>query len=49
MHFSMNFYICFIEYNKAFGKIRHNRLLEIFRKKNLEYRDIGLISNINYE
>lgn len=42
-------YVCFIDYNKAFDKVKHDRLVELLRKKNLDIRDVTLISNLYHD
>lgn len=41
-------YACFLDYNKAFDKVRHDRLIEILTKKNLDTRDVRIINNLYY-
>lgn len=41
-------YVCFIDYNKAFDKVRHNQLIEILKMKNLDTRDIRIITNLYF-
>lgn len=41
-------YVCFLDYNKAFDKVRHNRLLQLLRDKNLDMKDIRIISNLYF-
>lgn len=45
---NVDLYICCIDFEKAFDKIRHQKLLEFLRIKNLGIRDICIIRNIYY-
>lgn len=38
-------YVCFIDFKKAFDKMRHNQLVEVLRRKSLDSRDIRILSN----
>ena len=39
-------YMCFIDYEKAFDKVKHSKLIEILQNLNLDGKDIRLISNL---
>lgn len=39
-------YLCFLDYNKAFDTVRHEKLLSILNDLNLDNRDIRLIRNL---
>ena len=39
-------FICFIDYEKAFDKVRHNTLLKCLTKKGLDKNDIDIIKNL---
>lgn len=41
-------YICFIDYNKAFDKVKHDQLIDLLKNKNLDKQDVRLISNLYY-
>lgn len=41
-------YACFIVYNKAFDKVRYDQLMNILKRKQLDYRDLRIISNLYY-
>ena len=39
-------FMCFIDYEKAFDKVRHSQLIEILQNINIDGRDIRLITNL---
>ena len=39
-------YICFVDYEKAFDKVRHQDLLEILEEQGLDGKDLRLIKNL---
>lgn len=41
-------HVCFLDYNKAFDKVRHDRLIEILMRKNLDSRDVRIINNLYF-
>lgn len=45
---NQDMYLCFIDYTKAFDKVRHDQLLKLLKEKNLDSRDINIISNLYY-
>uniref|UniRef100_A0A8D8UV16 Craniofacial development protein 2 n=2 Tax=Cacopsylla melanoneura TaxID=428564 RepID=A0A8D8UV16_9HEMI len=45
---NQNVYACFIDYNKAFDKVKHNQLIEVLKCKNLDSRDIRIIVNLYF-
>ena len=45
---NQDLYICFIDYNKAFDKVRHDQVIKLLTEKNLDKRDIRIISNLYY-
>lgn len=45
---NQNIYMCFIDYNKAFDKVRHDHLMRLLVEKSLDKRDIRIISKIYY-
>lgn len=40
---NQNVYVCFIDYNKAFDKVRHKQLIEALEQKNLDTKDKRII------
>lgn len=42
-------YMCFIDYEKAFDRIKHPTLLQLLQKQGLDYEDIRLIKNLYWE
>ena len=44
-----NVYMCFIDYEKAFDKVRHPELVKILRNLNLDGKDIRLITNLYWD
>uniref|UniRef100_A0A8D8TK36 Craniofacial development protein 2 n=1 Tax=Cacopsylla melanoneura TaxID=428564 RepID=A0A8D8TK36_9HEMI len=42
-------YACFIDYNKAFDKVRHTLLINILREENIDTRDIQILKNLYFE
>lgn len=45
-YLDLNQYVCFIDYNKAFNKIRHQHLVEILLKNEIYLREIQVIFNL---
>ena len=41
-----NVFMCFIDYEKAFDKVRHSQLIEILQSINVDGKDIRLITNL---
>ena len=41
-------YVCFIDYKKAFDKVRHERLLEMLRNIGIDDKDYRIIKNLYY-
>ena len=39
-------YLCFIDFNKAFDRVRHKRLLDMLQSLDLDGKDIRLIKNL---
>jgi hypothetical protein len=39
-------YICFIDFEKAFDKVQHPKLIEILQQLRLDRRDIRIIKNL---
>lgn len=48
MDVNQDLYACFIDYNKAFDKVRHDQLIETLLKRRIDLRDIRIISNLYY-
>lgn len=42
-------YICFQDCNKAFDKVRHDQLIHLFRKKNIDMKVICIFCNLYYK
>ena len=42
-------YICFIDYEKAFDRVYHSRLIEILKTMDIDGKDIRLIQNLYWE
>lgn len=45
---NQDIYACFIDYNKAFDRVRHDLLVETLIKRRIDIRDIRIISNLYY-
>lgn len=43
---NQDIYICFIDFEKAFDRVQHEKLIEILQRKNIDTRDIRLIANL---
>lgn len=41
-------YVCFVDDNKGFYTIKHDRLIELLRDENIDSRDIRIIANLYY-
>lgn len=39
-------YLCFIDYEKAFDRVRHQQMLEILQRVGLDNRDLRIIANL---
>lgn len=48
MDVNQNVYVCFIDYNKAFDKVRHSRLINILKEENIDSRDIQVLKNLYF-
>ena len=44
-----NFYICFIDYVKAFDCVKHDKLLELIERLGIDGKDLRLIRNLYYD
>ena len=42
-------YICFIDYSKAFDKVRHNELFNILEELDIDGKDLRIIRNLYWE
>lgn len=45
----MDIYVSSRDYNKAFDRVKHDKLMEILKSKNLDKRNITLIANLYYK
>lgn len=43
---NQDFYVCFIDFQKVFDKVRHHKLVEIIREKDVDSLDIRIIKNL---
>jgi hypothetical protein len=41
-----NIFACFIDFTKAFDNVQHDKLIKILKDKNIDSRDIRIISNL---
>lgn len=48
MDVNQDVYVCFLDYNKAFDKVRHDQLVQLLENKDIDQRDIKIISNLYY-
>ncbi|KAI5718027.1 hypothetical protein M8J77_015079 [Diaphorina citri] len=44
-----NVYGCFIDFEKAFDRVQHGKLIEILKKTNIDERDIRIIGNLYWK
>lgn len=42
-------YLCFIDYEKAFDRIKHTAMMELLRGQGLDHEDVQLIKNLYWE
>lgn len=42
---NMNLFVCFIDYEKAFDRVKHAKLVEILETKGLNSKDSVIIKN----
>ena len=42
-------YVCFIDYEKAFDRVYHKKIMEVVKKAGMDAKDRRLISNLYYE
>lgn len=45
----VDLYICFIDYSKAFDKVRHIKLLKIMERINIDGKDLRVIKSLYWE
>lgn len=45
---NQDLHVCFIDYHKAFDRVRHDQLMETLIKRRIDHRDIRIISNLYY-
>uniref|UniRef100_A0A8D9DVR2 Craniofacial development protein 2 n=1 Tax=Cacopsylla melanoneura TaxID=428564 RepID=A0A8D9DVR2_9HEMI len=41
-------YVCFIDYNKAFDKVRHSLLINILKEEAIDTRDVQILKNLYF-
>lgn len=46
MDMNQDLYICFVDFEKAFDTVQHEKLLAILKNKNIDNRDIKIISQL---
>lgn len=39
-------YLCFVDFKKAFNKVQHRKLVDILKSKNIDSRNIKIISRL---
>ena len=44
-----NLYICFVDYEKAFDKVKHEEMLKLLRDINVDGKDLRLIQNLYWK
>ncbi|NNK27532.1 MAG: RNA-directed DNA polymerase, partial [Flavobacteriaceae bacterium] len=44
-----NLYICFIDYEKAFDKVKHTKLMDILKTTEIDGKDLRLIQNLYWD
>ena len=44
-----NLYICFVDYEKAFDRVRHEEMLKLLRDLNIDGKDLRLIQNLYWK
>ena len=44
-----NLYLCFIDYTKAFDRVRHTQLMEILNSINVDKQDIRVVQNLYWD
>lgn len=43
---NQDLYVCFVDFQKAFDRVQHSKMIEILKQKNIDSRDIRIISNL---
>ena len=43
MDVNQDIYACFIDYNKAFDKVRHDQLMNVLKTKQIDHNDLRII------
>ncbi|CAG9841161.1 unnamed protein product [Diabrotica balteata] len=46
MDMNQDMYLCFVHFEKAFDKVQHKKLVDILKSKNIDSRDLKIISNL---
>ena len=44
-----NLYVCFVDYEKAFDKVKHEEMLKLLRDINIDGKDLRLIQNLYWK
>ena len=44
-----NLYLCFIDYTKAFDKVKHNDVIYMLENLNIDSKDLRIIKNIYWQ
>ena len=42
-------FTCFIDYSKAFDKVRHNQLMKLLEKLDIDGKDLRIVRNLYWE
>ena len=46
MDMNVDVHVCYIDFEKAFDKVRHEKLVQILKTKNIDKRDLRIITNL---
>lgn len=46
---NQSIYICFIDYEKAFDRVKHDKLIQILEKVGLDSKDVSIIKNLYWQ
>lgn len=46
LYVNQDVFACFIDFEKAFDRVRHDRLVQILLERNIDVRDVRIISNL---
>lgn len=49
MEMQHDIYLCFIDYSKAFDKVKHETLLEMLQSLDMDGKDIRILRNLYWE